>query len=444
MSLRLRLTLFYTLLVAVILAASGLALHYLLQRSLSASFNQSMLESSQIIRATLEAGEFEYDNRELELHIDPSTFPNEQTALIFDRAGNLKMLLGGKVEGITELVKDLNPGFNTKDSWRIYIDTIGLFTIALLKNTEAIHHTLSQFDRLVLLLLPLALVLSFVLGYALAKQALSPVDRMTKEAYSLAERRAWRESLPEPAVKDELWRLSQATNTLLAALKDVIETERRFTADAAHELRTPITVLQGRLEQVLEETKEPQSRARLLKAHGAAEHLLTLVEKLLLLARTEAGQGLQKEKLALDEVAFHSAEQLRPLFGKQGLELITRLPEQPVWVKGDRLALELLIKNLLENALKFTPEGCVTIRVKVQNDLALLSVEDQGPGIPEAVQDKLFDRFYQTEVSHRQMGSGLGLALVKSIADWHGARIKVTNLARGGSCFSLTLPLIKA
>ena len=437
MTLRLRLTLFYTLLVAVILVGSGITLHILFQRSLQASFDQAMRETNQILLSTFEEEGFEYENGELELHIDPRSFPNEQTALIFDTNGELVADLGGRIQNINQLLDSLTPGFYSNGSTRILVEAVDDFSIVLLRNTNSINQTLAQFDRLFLILIPVALLISFGLGFLLARQALNPVDRLTKAAYDLANRRAWQEKLPEPRTKDELWRLSSATNTLLASLKDVIETEKRFTADAAHELRTPITILQGRLEQALEHTSNSQNRSRLLKAHAATENLLELVKKLLLLARTEAGQGLSKEQIALDEVAFHTAENIKSLFDEKGLSLVLDLPEDPAYVQGDNMALELLTRNLLENALKFTETGCVKLRVKQGNQNVTLSVQDSGSGIPEESLGKLFERFYQTDVRHRQHGSGLGLSLVKSIADWHGAKLSVENNNDRGTLFSV-------
>ncbi len=444
MTLRLRLTLFYTLLVSVILIASGLSMHFLFQRSLENSFDKGMRESAQFIRSSLEAEDYEYENDELELHLDERTFPNNQTALILDSQGELVTMLGSQPTNLRSFLQSARPGFSSIGTTRIFATPLDSFTLVLLKSTTDIRETLWQFDRLFIILIPIAILISFGLGYLLARQALNPVDKLTRAAYDLANRRAWQESLPEPKSKDELWRLSKATNTLLASLKDVIETERRFTADAAHELRTPLTVLQGRLEQALEQTTDSKARSRLLKAHDAAEQLLELVKKLLLLARTEAGQGLSREQVALDELIFHLAENIKPLFDEKGLELKLSLPEEAVFVKGDYLALELMIRNLLDNALKFTEQGVVTVSLKQNQDQALIDIEDSGKGIPSESVDKLFDRFYQTSVKHRQKGSGLGLSLVKSIATWHGGRIEVSNRAQGGAKFTITLAIATA
>jgi two-component system, OmpR family, sensor kinase len=227
---------------------------------------------------------------------------------------------------------------------------------------------------------------------------------------------------------------------LLETLTNVIETERRFTADAAHELRTPLTVLQGRLEQALERNQDEDLTPLLSKSRTALEDLLTLVEKLLLLARTEAGQGLSKVAVDLAEVVYMTAETLRPLFEEKGLKLSAQLPETCLVVHGDRTALELLVRNLLENACKFTERGEVNVKVHQEYQHVVVTIEDSGSGIPAEALPHLFERFYQADVRHRQGGSGLGLALAQSIASWHGGSVVAENRSEGGSRFTVSLP----
>jgi signal transduction histidine kinase len=146
--------------------------------------------------------------------------------------------------------------------------------------------------------------------------------------------------------------------------------------------------------------------------------------------------------VALDELAFHTAESLKPLFAAKHLLLKLDLPADPVWIQGDRMALDLLIRNLLENALKFTQQGCISLSVTQGHQHCTLKVEDSGQGLPEEAIAHLFERFYQADTRHRRQGSGLGLALVKSISVWHGGTISAHNLPAGGALFQLELPLL--
>ncbi len=433
MTLRLRLTLFYTLLVALVLAASGLGLYLLLSRSLHAGLDRSLREAADLLGRLVE---------------------REDGTLAFDqdeqlRAGLVALLLSPQGQRLDSLgrvpdeLPTLSEGVSSWDDLRVLVQPLPEGSLVVLRDAEPVEDSLESFSESFFLLAPLAVLAAFVLGYALAAQALRPVDKLTRDAYSLAQRRAWRETLPEPEHKDELWRLARATNTLLGALAQVIEAERRFTADAAHELRTPLTVLRGRLEQALERAQDAKSRTGLEQARAASDDLLELTETLLLLARAEAGQGLDSQPVALDEVAFEVAEGLRPRFEEKGLTLTLELPDEPLRVLGDRVALGLVVRNLLDNALKFTAEGEVRLTVRRVSGQASLVVSDSGPGFPEAALPHLFERFYQADVAHRRTGSGLGLALARSLARWHGGDLEAENRLEGGACVTLCLPLIQ-
>ena len=442
MTLRLRLTLIYTLLVALVLAASGLGLHVLLARGLYRSLDESLQEAAGLL-----SGFMEQDDGRPALQPEGEIVPQLSADLV-------AVLLGpdgrplDRLGRVPEPLPEVRPGISTQAGWRVWSEPLGGVTLMTLKDTRSTAESLRRFDASFLVLAPLAVLLAFGLGYLFAGRALSPVRGLTTAALDLATRRAWQERLPEPRRRDELWRLSRATNTLLAALADVIEGERRFTADAAHELRTPLTVLRGRLEQAAEKVRgtkvQPKVQPSLTAALAASDDLLALVEKLLLLARAEAGQGFAREPVALDEVVFEVAEMLRPLFAGQALALDLDLPACAVTVAGDRVALGLLTRNLLDNALKFTAAGGVGVRVEARRGRAYLFVSDSGPGVREDALPHLFERFYQADVRHRQLGSGLGLALAQSVALRHGGNLTVVNQPAGGVLVTLELPTLPA
>ncbi len=278
MTLRLRLTLFYTLLVAVVLAASGMGLYLLLRRNLYQSLDNSLREAASLLAALTdeENGTPILSDEEGALEL-----PSDVTALLFDAEGQLLSSLGREPQSLPPV----KLGFSTWQEWRVYGAGLENNTLVVMRAHERVEDSLEQFGSSFLILSPLAVLLAFGLGYTLAGRALSPVTSLTKVAYDLAQRRAWRETLPEPERKDELWQLTKATNTLLETLANVIETERRFTADAAHELRTPLTILQGRLEQTLERNHDATLTPLLSKSSSALGDLRALIEKLLLLAK---------------------------------------------------------------------------------------------------------------------------------------------------------------
>jgi len=434
MTLRLRLTLFYTLLVTLVLGVSGLGLYLLLRQSLYLGLDRSLEETADLLSNFMER-----EDGVLEFDIEEDGFPRLPTGLVAlltgpegERLDNL-----GRVPG--ELPAP-SAGVSSWRDWRVFVRPLSGESLVVLRDAAFVTDSLRGFTKSFFLLAPVVTVLAFALGYLLAARALRPVDRLTRAAYALARQRAWRETLPEPASRDELWRLARAVNALLQALGETIEAERRFTADAAHELRVPLTVLQGRLEQALERTRDAGSREALAKAAAASDDLLALTETLLLLARTEAGQGLEWQRVALDEVAFDAAEMLRPLFGEKGLSLELELPDDPLWVLGDRVSLGLLVRNLLDNALKFTPGGGVRLVVGRDREWVRLVVSDTGPGFPDEALPQVFERFYQADVAYRRTGSGLGLTLARSVARWHGGELRAANRAEGGAKMTLCLP----
>lgn len=436
MTLRLRLTLFYTLLVALVLAGSGVGLYFLLAHNLYAALDAGLEEAAELLSGYLDTEGGSFVLREPDEPVP--ALSTDSVAVLYDALGRRR----DSLNTVPAALVVTPPGFHTWRDRRVYARAVPGGTLLILRARAGVRESLAQFSRSFLTLAPLATAVAFGLGYLLAGRALKPVGELTYAARDLARRRAWRERLPEPRHRDELWRLAHGTNDLLNALESVIESERRFTADAAHELRTPLTVLRGRLEKALEQTTEVKAATSLRKALVAGDVLWELAEKLLLLARSEAGQGFVTEPVALGEVAFASAELLRPLFLDKDLTLTLGLPESPVWVRGDRAALALAVRNLLENAAKFTAQGEVTLALTVVGDAAQLSVKDTGTGITQRARAQLFERFYQTDVSHRRSGAGLGLALVKSVVTWHGGEVWLEEGGDGAE-FVLSLPLIQ-
>ncbi len=433
MSLRLRRTLFYTLLVAGVLLLAGLGLRLGLARILQAELDQRLQEALVLAQPWVNS-----DNGRLGF--------SQEGELLPKLPPDLALLLYG-AQGLAEgLGRTPHPppaprvGCFVAAGFRFCGTRIDGGLLLAGRPLAGLEASLRALERLLFWVFPAALGLALALGYFLVGRALRPVRTLTLAARERAQTQSWNRPLPLPVARDELFTLSQAFNALLASLGQLIENERRFTQDAAHELRTPLTVLLGRLEQAQEKNRDPQVAQALDSAYRSTQRLLALVEKLLQLVRAEAGQGLARESVALNELAAEVAEDLLPLFEAKGLVLRVSLPERPLLVTGDRLALVLALRNLLENALKFTPAGEISVTLRQIGAEALVEVEDTGGGIPQAALPHLFERFYQAQVEHRRSGSGLGLALVAAIARWHGGRVEAANGPRGAR-FRLWLPM---
>lgn len=428
MSLRLRLSLFYTLLVALMLALIGLALDFSLRRTLYSGVDESLRQTSLRVRPI-----FEHEIKEgrgFKLgEEDLASLPPENTIVLSNPQGKELYTTRRIPTGIVPA-----PSLSTQQGWRVYTQDLQGNHLLVLRSLASVQDNLADFRHLLLLIWPVALGLSLGLGYLLVGRALIPAERLTRAAYQLAQSGNFQARLPEPASRDELWRVARAVNTLLAAQEQLLEQEKRFSQNASHELRTPLTVLRGRLERALETGDQAQLQA----AITASDDLLGLVEKLLELSRVESGQALDLQPLALDELALEVAESSRFQFNAKGLNLQLELPDVPLWVQAEPFMLGLAIRNLLDNAAKFT-RGPVSLKVGLAGHQVYLEVQDSGPGIAEEALTEVFERFYQSEVAHRQNGSGLGLALVKGVVERHGGRVWARNRPEGGAAVGFAL-----
>ena len=280
--------------------------------------------------------------------------------------------------------------------------------------------------------LPLLLVAPFMAAAAwwLSALALRPLQRVAadvrrRDEQSLA-------PLPAHGLPDEVAPLVAALNALLQRLGRSLDTQRAFVADAAHELRSPLTALKLQL-QLLQRTGSEAERAAAVAALGAGiERAARLVEQLLALARSEPGAAPPTlQRLDLSELAREALAQTVPLALARGTQL-ELFAAAPVFVAGDPAALQVLVRNLADNAVRYAAPGTrVELRVLQPDGVATLQVDDAGPGIPPAERERVFDRFYRRGLG-LEGGSGLGLAIVRSIAQRHGASVALGDSPLGG------------
>lgn len=285
------------------------------------------------------------------------------------------------------------------------------------------------------------------IGYWLAGRVLDPVKTITRTAQQISETDLNRRL--NLKTSDELGQLAHTIDGMLARLQAAFERQRQFTADASHELRTPLTIIGLETGRVLENKRSAAEYERTLRIiQGENEHMSRLVNDLLTLSRLESGQTqLQLEEADLSDAALEVVERLAPLAAAKHIHLEAgELPETPLC--GDRSSLVQLISNLVQNAIKYAPEGSGRVLVETgRNESEVwVRVEDNGPGIPEEDLPHIFERFYRVDKARRQSGendpggSGLGLAIVKWIARAHGGTVNVQSQPGTGSTFTVSLP----
>ncbi|HEY7319226.1 MAG TPA: ATP-binding protein [Candidatus Binatia bacterium] len=318
--------------------------------------------------------------------------------------------------------------------------TVNIVQVAMsLENVEA---TRSRFLLVLLLLAPAALAGSALGGWFLARRALSPVDAMVEAARRI-EAEDLTKRLPALSSDDELERLAAVVNDMLARLELSFGAARRFSADAAHELRTPLTILKGEIEVALKSPEvSSEVRQTLVSCLEEVERLNSLVEDLLLMARMEGNAlSARPTRVNLAQVVEDVAPALRELAARAGNFCVVS-PAPPLWIDGYDSLLFRLVFNLAENAIKYTPAGGkIEVTLKHENGAALLEVKDNGPGIPGEALEHIFDRFYRGDPAREGSGTGLGLALVRSIVQLHQGQIRASSTVGEGSCFRVTLPL---
>jgi signal transduction histidine kinase len=287
-------------------------------------------------------------------------------------------------------------------------------------------------------------LLALLAGLATARRAMEPIAELTAAARRVEQSRDPSLKLPHPESEDEVAELARTLEAMLAALDQArSETEaalarqREFVADASHELRTPLTAVLANLE-LLEEELEGEQREAAASALRSSRRMRRLVADLLLLARADAGRAAPHQPLDFSSVVTDAAAEIEPV--SRGHEISISAPPGAE-VDGARDELHRLVLNLLENALRHTDEGTsVEASVERRNGQIVLSVEDDGPGIPAELREKVFERFYRG-TSDRGGSSGLGLSIVRAVAESHQGTVALEEPLDGrGARFVVRLP----
>ncbi|MGH9674716.1 MAG: sensor histidine kinase [Bryobacteraceae bacterium] len=312
------------------------------------------------------------------------------------------------------------------------------YRFALWRSYEEADATQAQLAKLLAALAPLFMLLSVAGGWWLSRRTLQPIDDLTSAARTVSLSKL-SDRLPLPAARDELYRLCEAWNEMLGRLEESALRLKQFTADAAHELRTPTAVIRATAELALRQERETAAyRDSLVRIKEQSVEMSALIEDLLTLARSERDQIRSSFTLVdLAAIAREVQSLVQPRATAQQSDFLVACPSSPVLVLGDGASLRRLLMILIDNAFKFTPpRGRVEVKVSDSGSgEAVLEVIDTGIGISAEAMPKIYDRFFQADPSRSAPGTGLGLSLARWITSSHGATIQVESTPGEGSLF---------
>ncbi|GMV83287.1 MAG: two-component sensor histidine kinase [Planctomycetota bacterium] len=458
-SIRARLTLWYAMVLAAILLAYAGGTYLFLRQNLYAELDRQLHDDFEAVEESLERGEDGIIHRRgrSDSHHHDGNAPGERWVEVRDRDGVLLYWEGPSepalpfapsvgrnldVTGVETAATEAGAVLRVRSAPYQIGELSVLIRVA--RSEARLRHELGEFMAGMGFGLPVAVLLACGGGYFLAGRALKPVGQMAAQANTITAERLG-ERLPIENPDDELGKLGTVFNETLARLEQAFDSLRRFTADAAHELRTPLTALRSVGEVGLRESKDEQACREVIGSMlEEADRLTRLVETLLTLSRADGGRiEVRPQRLNLKRFAQEMAEYLGVLAEEKRQRMVVE-GEDDVFVRGDPLLLRQAALNVLDNAIKYSPEGS-QIRLVAGMDAgqAILGVIDQGPGIEAEHLKRIFDRFYRVDKARSRLTGGAGLGL--SIAQWAiqacGGTIEVDSQVGGGSRFSLRLPI---
>lgn len=464
MSIRTRLTVWYTAVLAALVIAFGVAVYAILSLSLSRQIDQSLVDTAAKVLEASRVSRVQ-DVRivtipELDVFRASGVYVQVWQAggALVTQSSNLGSfrdpLDAHALTGETQVTRDVTVG-----GVHLRVLTVPISVEGRLGGYLQVAASLSRVDQAKGLLLVIlggggavAVGLAAMIGAFLSARALRPIDTVTDAALRITRADDLSRRIPlEDLPNDEVARLIGAFNETLERLERMFTAQRRFLADVSHELRTPLTAIRGNVD--LLRRMHGADRASLDAIQSEAERMSRLVGDLLLLAQAETGHlPIAREPVELDTLMLEVFQQARVL-AKDSVE-VTIGEEDQACVVGDRDRLKQLLLNLVSNALHFTPPGGrVTLGLTCKHEWARLTVSDTGPGIPAEELPHIFERFYRVSKSRErttsasdggkdgQGGAGLGLSIAHWIAKVHGGRIEVASEVGRGSTFSVWLPL---
>lgn len=446
-SIRLRLTAWYSAVLLLGLALFGFGMWFALEQRLIAGIDARLAQRVQGLRSALgvEAEIRDRGQLQQELTEFAAALPEGGLIQLRDRSGAVMLPFPtqtafprGVADG--EAARTVNQGGRAFRAVTTQVECAGQTYEALAANSlDEVLAVMRDFRHLLFLMIPAVLAVACLGGYWLSLRALRPVDEITSVAKSISVQNL-SQRVAVPRTGDELQRMSETWNEVLERLDVAVRRIRRFTADASHELRTPLALIRATAELALRRERSPEEYRESLRAiESEAEHMTVLTESLLTVARADAnGFDMALAATDLHELVNAVIRQNEALAAEKGIRLRAEANGPPAFATANASGIRRLLMILIDNALKHTPAGgTVTVSATARDGGAVLSVEDTGEGIAAGVLPHIFERFYRGDPARSGSGYGLGLSIAQAIAQAHGAEITVDSAPGAGARFSL-------
>jgi signal transduction histidine kinase len=452
MSIRIRLTAWYAITLAVALAVVAFALVFVFRTTMASQLDTDLGTRAAAVVSSLQTGE-------------PLTLQQQ--------GGDETFAAGGEVIALYDPVGTLTDA-SARPTWlgpsvaafatasptlRLETVTVGTEHLRILAlpikdggrwiGTAVVARSLAPVDAaerqlvaILALAIPISVGLAAIGGYFLADRALRPVEQLRRAADEYGAHDLSRRLAPLRMRNDELGRLAHTLDAMLDRVTAAVDQQRRFTGDASHELRTPVTTVLADATLALERPRDPDDyRKTIERVQSEATRMGRIVDGLLVLARADASAtATRTERVDVSRVVSVATERVAARAAERGLAIHTQLADG-VFVFDDGTGLERALDNMLDNALRYAPAGtAIEIGVARRDGVARITVADHGPGVPVNERSQIFERFHRVPGT-RGPGAGLGLAIARAVVDAHEGTIAATETPRGGATFVIELPL---
>ena len=479
-SLRFKLTLWYVLILGILLTSFSGFLYFTLSKSLHRDVDNKLRSLAELIASESSSplSKFSFGTIDQALEASMNLKPIGKFIQVLDESGNI----GRKSDNLKNVqlpislnaLKNASKGLITFETNRTIGNTpLRIMTFPVVENShvtkivqiasslEGVEDALNKLFLILIISVPSTLILASLGGQFLAHKALKPVDNITQTARMITSQNL-NQRIHPPKVKDEISRLIETFNEMISRLDQSFRQMKQFSSDASHELKTPLTILKGEVEVMLRKERTSQEYEQTLRSNlEEINRMSQIVEDLLNLSKADTGEiRLNKEDVNLTEILNEVVVQMERLAKTKKLHLSATNHHQDIHIFGDALRLRELFINLIENGIKYTEEGG-SIHIILQKEypppvtgqpdwverekgqFVKIIVSDTGIGIAKEDQERIFNRFFRVDKarSREQGGSGLGLSICKWIVEAHQGEIGVESELAKGSSFIVRLPL---